>query len=50
MGYYFRQLLIALGYKICPMCGSEHITESGFPGSNLRWNCQDCGTTTRAWC
>lgn len=31
-----------LGEKICPLCGSELVTESGWEGCNLRYNCHDC--------
>jgi len=41
-----RDIKIFFGYEICPKCGSYNIKKSGFPESNLRYSCKDCGTTT----
>jgi transposase-like protein len=49
MGYYFRRLLIVLGWVICPVCGSDLITVRGFEGYNQRYECRNCGTITRVW-
>lgn len=49
MGYYLRRLLIALGWKICPICGSDQIITRGFPGVNQRFECEGCGSVTRVW-
>lgn len=46
----FRQMIwdlkVWLGYEICPTCGSSNIIKRGFAGSNLRYDCQDCGKLT----
>lgn len=46
MGYYFRRLLIALGYQLCPVCGSKNITVRGFE-ENRRYDCAMCGSVTQ---
>ncbi len=49
MGYYINRLLISIGWKICPICGSDKITERGFTGYNRRYECGNCGAVTRFW-
>ena len=37
---------IFFGAKICGECGSSNLMEHGFVNHNLRYTCNDCGTTT----
>jgi transposase-like protein len=46
MGYYFRRLLIALGWELCPICGSKNVTVRGFKGTR-RFSCNHCGSEIR---
>jgi len=38
----WHKFLFWLGFTLCPHCGSEKVTECGFPGWNYRVYCTEC--------
>jgi transposase-like protein len=40
---FVRKFKLWLGEELCVQCGSYNIIKRGFEGSNLRYECRDCG-------